>query len=189
MKLPIYIYGHPVLRRPTEPIDKDYPDLPKLIDDMFETMYAAEGCGLAAPQIGLSIKLIVIDADVLKDQFPECEGRKMVLINPEIEVLDGETISRAEGCLSLPGLSENVNRTEHIRLRWFDENFQQHEEEISGFLSRCIQHEVDHLNGKVYMDHVSTTRKLLIRNKLRNLMDGKFTCDYKVKTASRSKKR
>lgn len=189
MKLPVYIYGHPVLRRETSNITKDYPDLPKLIDDMFETMYAAEGCGLAAPQVGLSIKLIVIDADVLKDQFPECEGRKMVLINPEMEVLDGEEISRSEGCLSLPGMSENVNRVEHIRLRWLDENFEQHEEEMSGFLSRCVQHEIDHLNGKVYMDHVSSTRKLLIRNKLRNLMEGKFSCDYKVKTAAHGKRR
>lgn len=187
MKLPIYIYGHPVLRRPTEPVPADYPDLAKLVDDMFETMYAAEGCGLAAPQVGLSLKLVVIDVDVLKEDNPECAGRKLVLINPEIEVLDGDEISRSEGCLSLPGLSENVNRVEHIRLRWLDENFQPHEEEMSGFLSRCVQHEVDHLNGKVYMDHVSATRKLLIRNKLRNLMDGKFKCDYRVKTASRRK--
>jgi len=189
MKLPVYIYGHPVLRRETIPLTKDYPDLLKLIDDMFETMYAAEGCGLAAPQVGLSIKLVVIDTDVLKEQFPECKDRKLVLINPEIEVLDGEEVSRSEGCLSLPGLSENVNRVEHIRLRWLDENFVAHEEEMSGFLSRCVQHEVDHLNGKVYMDHVSTTRKLLIRNKLRNIMEGKFTCDYKVKTAAHGKRR
>ncbi len=185
MKLPIYIYGHPVLRRPTEAVKEDYPDLHKLIDDMFETMYAAEGCGLAAPQVGLSIKLVVIDADVLKEQHPECEGRKMVLINPELEVLDGESCSRSEGCLSLPGLSESVSRVEHIRLRWLDENFQPHEEEMGGFLSRCVQHELDHLDGKVYMDRVSATRKLLIRNKLRNLMDGKFSCDYRVKTAAR----
>lgn len=187
MKLPIYIYGHPVLRKETQPITKDYPNLQKLIDDMFETMYAAEGCGLAAPQVGLSIRLVVIDADVLKENFPECAGRKMVLINPEVEVLDGEECTRSEGCLSLPGLSENVSRVEHIRLRWLDENFEPHEEEMSGFLSRCVQHELDHLEGKVYMDHVSTTRKLLIRNKLRNLMDGKFTCDYRVKTAARRK--
>lgn len=187
MKLPIYIYGHPVLRRPTEEITKDYPDLQRLIDDMFETMYAAEGCGLAAPQVGLSIKLVVIDADVLKEQYPECEGRKMVLINPELEVLDGESCSRNEGCLSLPGLSESVSRVEHIRLRWLDENFQPHEEVMGGFLSRCVQHELDHLDGKVYMDHVSATRKLLIRNKLRNLMEGKFSCDYRVKTAARKR--
>lgn len=187
MKLPIYIYGHPVLRRPTEEITKDYPDLQRLIDDMFETMYAAEGCGLAAPQVGLSIKLVVIDADVLKEQYPECEGRKMVLINPELEVLDGESCSRNEGCLSLPGLSESVSRVEHIRLRWLDENFQPHEEVMGGFLSRCVQHELDHLDGKMYMDHVSATRKLLIRNKLRNLMEGKFSCDYRVKTAARKR--
>ena len=185
MKLPIYIYGHPVLRRATEPVTSDYPELHKLIDDMFETMYAADGCGLAAPQIGLSIRLVVIDTDILKDQFPECAGRKMALINPEIEILDGEECTRSEGCLSLPGLSENVGRVEHIRLRWLAENFQPHEEEMSGFLSRCVQHECDHLDGKVYMDHVSATRKLLIRNKLRNLMEGKFNCDYKVKTAAR----
>ncbi len=188
MKLPIYIYGHPVLRRETKAIDKDYPELQKLVDDMFETMYAADGCGLAAPQVGLSIKLVVIDTDVLKDQFPECADRKMVLINPEVTVLDGEECSRSEGCLSLPGLSENVSRVEHIRLRWFDENFEQHEEEMTGFLARCVQHEVDHLNGKVYMDHVSATRKLLIRNKLRNLMDGKVNCDYRVKTAAYRKR-
>ncbi|MDE6514228.1 MAG: peptide deformylase [Muribaculaceae bacterium] len=187
MKLPIYIYGHPVLRRATEPVTPDYPNLPALIDNMFETMYAAEGCGLAAPQVGLSIKLVVIDVDVLKESNPECAGRKFVLINPEVEVLDGEEVTRAEGCLSLPNLSENVNRVEHIRLRWLDENFQPKEEEMSGFLARCVQHEVDHLNGKVYMDHVSATRKLLIRNKLRNLMDGKFSCDYRVKTAARRK--
>lgn len=189
MKLPVYIYGHPVLRRETTPVTKEYPDLLKLIDDMFETMYAAEGCGLAAPQVGLGIKLVVIDADVLKDQYPECKDRKLVLINPEIDILDGEEVTRAEGCLSLPGLSENVGRIEHIRLRWLDENFVAHEEEMSGFLSRCVQHEVDHLNGKVYIDHVSTTRKLLIRNKLRNLMEGKFSCDYKVKTAAHGKRR
>lgn len=188
MKLPIYIYGHPVLRRATEPVKPDYPELKKLIDDMFETMYAAEGCGLAAPQIGLSLRLVVIDADVLKDQFPECAGRKMVLINPELEILNGEESTRSEGCLSLPGLSENVSRVEHIRLRWLDEDFKPHEEEMSGFLSRCVQHELDHLEGKVYMDHVSATRKLLIRNKLRNLMEGKFSCDYRVKTAAPRRK-
>ncbi len=188
MKLPIYIYGHPVLRRATEPVKPDYPELKKLIDDMFETMYAAEGCGLAAPQVGLNLRLVVIDADVLKENFPECAGRKMVLINPEMEVLDGEKISRSEGCLSLPGLSENVDRVEHIKLRWLDEDFQPHEEEMSGFLSRCVQHELDHLEGKVYMDHVSATRKLLIRNKLRNLMEGKFSCDYRVKTAAPRRK-
>lgn len=185
MKLPIYLYGHPVLREQTQPVTADYADLKKLVDDMFETMYTAEGCGLAAPQIGKSIKLVVIDADVLGDEYPECKGRKFALINPEVTVLDGDEVSRGEGCLSLPGLSENVSRVEHINLKWLDEDFLPHEEEISGFLARIVQHECDHLDGKVYMDHVSPTRRLLLRSKLRNIVDGKVRCDYKTKTARR----
>lgn len=188
MKLPVYLYGHPVLREVAKPLEADYPDLPRLIDNMFETMYAADGCGLAAPQVGLSIRLVVIDADVLGADFPECKGRKLTLLNPEIEVLDGENVTRAEGCLSLPGLSENVERIEHIRLKWLDENFWQHEEEMTGFLARIVQHECDHLEGKVYMDHVSATRRLLLRSKLRNLVEGKVTCEYKTKSAPRRKK-
>ncbi|MDE7111319.1 MAG: peptide deformylase [Muribaculaceae bacterium] len=187
MKLPIYLYGHPVLRAEAQPVPADYNDLKKLIDDMFETMYAAEGCGLAAPQIGLSLQLVVIDADVLGEDFPECKGRKFALINPEVTVLDGDEVSRSEGCLSLPGLSENVNRVEHIRLKWLDEDMQPHEEEMSGFLARIVQHECDHLKGQVYMDHVSPTRRLLLRTKLRNIVDGKTRCEYKTKTAPRRK--
>ena len=118
-------------------------------------MYDSEGVGLAGPQIGLAERIVVIDADPVKDSFPECEGRRFTLINPEVEVLDGDTVTRAEGCLSLPGLSENVPRVEHIRLRWVDENFQPHEEEISGFLARIVQHECDHLEGKLYIDRKS----------------------------------
>lgn len=188
MKLPVYLYGHPVLRRETVPITPDYPGLRALIDNMFETMYAAEGCGLAAPQVGLSIRLVVIDADVLGEDFPECKGRKFALVNPEIEVLDGEKVSRSEGCLSLPGLSESVERVEHIRLKWLDEEFKEHTEEISGFLARIVQHECDHLHGKVYMDHVSATRRLLIRSKLRNIVDGRVSCDYKTKSAAPRKR-
>lgn len=114
------MYGHPVLRQTAKDITPDYPELKKLIDDMFETMYHSEGVGLAAPQVGLSDRIVVIDADPVGEAFEECKGRKMVLINPEVEVLDGETVSRAEGCLSLPGISEDVKRTEHIRLKWLD---------------------------------------------------------------------
>ena len=188
MKLPIYLYGHPVLRRECEAVKPDHAELDKLVADMFETMYDAEGCGLAAPQIGLPISLVVIDADVLGEDFPECKGRKFALINPVVEILDGEPVSRSEGCLSLPGLSENVNRVEHIRLTWFDENFKEHSEEMTGFLARIVQHECDHLHGKVYMDHVSPTRRLLVRSKLRNLVEGKVHCDYRTKAAPRHKK-
>lgn len=155
---------------------------------MYATMYASEGVGLAAPQVGLSERIVVIDADPVGESFPECAGRRLTLINPEVEVLDGERIVRAEGCLSLPGLSENVGRTEHIRLRWQDENFEQHEEEISGFLARIVQHECDHLYGKLYIDHISPIRKQLIRAKLTNIAGGKIRVDYPVKFAPKTRK-
>ncbi len=188
MKLPVYLYGHPVLREVSADIDESYDGLQGLIDDMFETMYASEGVGLAAPQIGRNDAIVVIDADPLKEGHPECEGRRLVLINPEIEVLDGSKVTRPEGCLSLPGLSENVSRVEHIRLRWLDENFEPHEEEMSGFLSRVVQHECDHLDGMMYIDHISPIRKQLIRNKLNNIASGRIRCEYPVKYAPKKKK-
>lgn len=188
MKLPVYLYGHPVLREISQPVESDYPELQKLVADMFDTMYASEGIGLAAPQIGLNIRLVVIDASPLAETFPECEGRKFTLINPEIEILDGDPLQRAEGCLSLPGLSENVSRVEHIRLRWLDENFQPREEEISGFLARIVQHECDHLEGKLYIDHISLIRKQLIKRKLNDIVEGRTRCDYPVKYAPRRRK-
>lgn len=188
MKLPVYLYGHPVLRNESEDIAPDYPDLKKLVDDMYETMYASEGVGLAAPQIGRNDRIVVIDADPVAETHPECAGRKLTLINPEIEILDGEKISRSEGCLSLPGLSENVSRVEHIRLKWVDENFVAHEEEISGFLARIVQHECDHLEGMLYIDHISPIRKQLIRGKLMNIISGRIRCDYPVKYAPKKKK-
>ena len=185
MKLPVYLYGHPVLRNVSQPIEPEYQGLEKLLSDMWDTMYASDGVGLAAPQIGRNDRIVVIDADPVKEAFPECEGRKLTLINPEIEVLEGEKISRAEGCLSLPGLSENVERVENIRLRWVDEKFQ---EIISGFLARIVQHECDHLEGLLYIDHVSGIRKQLIRGKLNNIVNGKTRCDYPVKYAPRKLK-
>lgn len=187
MKLPVYLYGHPVLRKTSEPLAPEHEGLEKLIDDMFETMYASEGVGLAAPQIGQNIRLVVIDASPMADSFAECAGWKKALINPEIEVLDGDKVSRAEGCLSLPGLSENVSRTEHIRLRWLDADFRPHEEEISGFLARIVQHECDHLEGKVYIDHISPIRRQLIKGKLNNILAGRVDCDYPVRMAPRRK--
>jgi len=188
MKLPVYLYGHPVLRRVADSITPDYPELKKLVADMFETMYASEGVGLAAPQVGLSHRIVVIDADPLADNFPECKGRKLVLINPAVEVLDGEPVSRSEGCLSLPGLSENVKRVEHIRLTWCDEDFNTHSEEMTGFLARVVQHECDHLEGKVYIDHIAPIRKQLIRTKLHNIQTGKIRCDYATRCAAPRRK-
>ncbi len=187
MKLPIYLYGHPVLRKVSTDVPADYPDLQKLIDDMYETMYFSEGVGLAAPQIGRNIRLVVIDGSPLAENFPECADSKMTLINPEIEVLDGDAVSRAEGCLSLPGLSEDVKRVEHIRLAWTDEKGERHAKEFSGFLARIIQHECDHLEGKVYMDRVSPARRLMDKAKLNNIANGKVHCDYPTRVASRRK--
>lgn len=183
MILPVYLYGTPVLRAEAEDIDKDYPELDKLIKDMFETMYHADGIGLAAPQIGRSIAVIVIDASVLADEFPECADSKMVLINPQLDVIeDADPVSRSEGCLSLPGLSENVKRYEHVVLNWLDENFEEHEREFTGFMARVIQHEFDHLLGTVYTDRISPVRKQMIRNKLHNMERGKVKCAYRVVT-------
>ncbi len=187
MKLPIYLYGHPVLRKISTDITPDYADLKELLANMFETMYDSDGVGLAAPQIGRNDRIIVIDASPLAETFPELDGFKKVLINPQLEVLDGDKETRAEGCLSLPGLSENVTRVEHIRLRWLDENFEEHDEEFSGFGARVIQHEYDHIEGKVYIDHISGIRKQLIRSKLNNIAAGKVRPDYPVRFAPRHK--
>lgn len=186
MILPIYLYGSAVLRREAEDISADYPELKKLIADMWETMYNSDGVGLAAPQIGRSISLIVIDGSPVAENFPECKDLKLTLINPELEVIeDEEPVTREEGCLSLPGLSESVKRHEHVVLRWLDEDFQPHEQEFKGFASRIIQHEFDHLLGEVYTDHISPIRKQLIRTKLNNIAKGKVRCDYRTKLSSK----
>lgn len=187
MKLPVYLYGHPVLRNVSEDITPEYEGLKELIENMYETMYASDGVGLAAPQIGRNDRIIVIDASPFEESFPELAGKKLTLINPRLEVLDGEAVTRGEGCLSLPGLSENVKRVEHVRLHWLDEDFKEHEEEFDGFFARIIQHEYDHLEGKVYIDHISPIRKQLIRAKLNNIVAGKIRCDYPVRYAPRRK--
>lgn len=184
MIYPIYLYGHPVLRKEAEPVEDDSPELKQLIEDMFATMYNSDGVGLAAPQIGLSKKLIVIDGNVMSDRYPECAGLKFALVNPELEVLaDAEPVGRDEGCLSLPGISETVKRVEHVRLRWYDADGEAHDQEFTGFAARIIQHEYDHLLGKVYTDHVSPIRKSLIRSKLNNIIKGKVRCDYRTVAA------
>ena len=183
MILPIYLYGHPVLRKESVDITPDYPNLKELIENMKATMYDSDGIGIAAPQVGVNIRLVCIDADVLKDTFPELEGRQFVLINPRIEVIeDGKKTNREEGCLSLPGIHESVPRIEKIRVTWLDENFQPHDEVIEGYLARVFQHECDHLEGKVFIDHISAIRKQLIRNKLRNIVDGKVRCSYRTRS-------
>jgi len=135
MILPVYIYGQPVLRNEAELVTKDYEGLNELIENMKETMYASNGIGIAAPQVGVGLKLVYIDVDVLKDDFPELKGVQMVLINPEVTVDEtSPTITREEGCLSVPGVNENVTRHSKIHLKWTDENWVEHEQDIEGYL-------------------------------------------------------
>ena len=182
MILPIYTYGQAVLRKETEEITPDYPGLKELIADMFETMYRSDGVGLAAPQIGKSIRLAVISLDVLKDDYPEYEGFNKAYINPHIiEVDDTKTESMEEGCLSLPGIHEAVRRPTRIHVQYLDEDFNAHDEWVDGFLARVMQHEFDHLDGHVFTDHLSPLRKQMIRSKLSALIKGKVRCPYKIK--------
>jgi peptide deformylase len=182
MILPIYLYGHPVLKKKTEEIASGYPDLKRLIDNMFETMYKADGVGLAAPQIGLSLRLFLIDLEPLVEDNPEYAGFKKIFINPVIVERTGEMVKMEEGCLSVPGINESVEREEKIRIHYFDENFVFHDEVYDSFFSRCIQHEYDHIDGILFVDKISAIRKQLIKGKLNNLVKGKTDCHYKVKS-------
>lgn len=184
MILPIYIYGQPVLRKESQDIDASYPELKQLIDDMRETLAASEGIGLAAPQIGKDIRLAIIDLDVLSEDFPEYKDFRRVYINPYIlEYDDTETESMEEGCLSLPGIHEKVTRPTRIHVKYQDENFQEHDEWVDGYLARVMQHEFDHLNAKMFIDRVSPLRRQLIQNKLRSLLQGRYRCGYRTKAA------
>lgn len=179
---PIYLYGHPVLRKISPDITPDFPGLKELIENMKATMYESDGIGIAAPQVGVTARVVYIDASALEETFPELADSKYVLINPHIEVInDVKRISRDEGCLSLPGISESVPRVEKIRIQWMDEEFKPHDEIVEGYLARVMQHECDHLDGKVFIDHISPIRKQLIRGKLNNIVNGKVRCSYRTK--------
>ena len=185
MILPVYLYGQPVLRKEAEVVPNDYPDLKTLVANMFETMYHAEGVGLAAPQVGLSIQLLVIDGDVLSDDFPECKGFKRVMINPVFLEKSEETTALEEGCLSLPGIHEKVSRSVSICVKYFDENWIEHEEAIHGFAARIVQHECEHLTGHVFIDNISAIRRQLDRGKLNNIIKGTVRCSYRAKAVGK----
>lgn len=185
MILPVYVYGQPVLRKVAEDITPDYPDLKELIANMFETMAHADGVGLAAPQIGLPIRVVVIDLDVLSEDMPEYKGFRKAYINAHILETGGELVSMEEGCLSLPGIHEPVKRGDKIRVKYLDENLEEHDEVVEGHLARVMQHEFDHLEGKMFIDHLSPLRKQMIRGKLNAMLKGKAHCTYKVKTVKK----
>ena len=186
MILPIYIYGQPVLRKESADIEKDYPNLKELLANMFETMEEANGVGLAAPQIGLNIRVVVIDLDVLSEDFPEYKGFKKGFINPHIiEYDETNTESLEEGCLSLPGIQEKATRPTRIHVQYLDEDLNEHDEWVEGYLARVMQHEFDHLDAKMFIDRISPLRKQLIKSKLKALLQGRYRCSYRTKAARR----
>lgn len=183
MILPIYIYGQPVLRKVAEDVTPEYPELKTLIANMFETLDASNGVGLAAPQIGLAIRVVVIDLDVLSEEFPEYKGFRKAFINAHILEYDDESekASSEEGCLSIPGISEKVTRPTCIHVKYLDEEMQEHDEWVEGYLARVMQHEFDHLEGTMFIDRLSPLRKNMIAGKLKNILKGKFRCSYRTK--------
>jgi peptide deformylase len=195
MVLPIVVYGDPVLRKVGVNIDKNYEGLDQLIKDMFETMYKAKGVGLAAPQIGKAIRLFIVDThpfaesddDEEDDEEFSAEERKQlevfrkVFINPRILNEEGEEWKFNEGCLSIPKIREDVNRKSDIELEYYDEKFVKHVERFEGVIARVIQHEYDHIEGKLFTDRISPFKRKMISGKLTDIANGKFSADYKTK--------
>lgn len=181
MKYPIYVYGSSVLRKETEEITKDYEGLDKLITDMYDTMYASDGVGLAAPQIGKNVRVFVVDATPMADEEPELDGFKRTFINAHIYEYGEEGDYFEEGCLSVPGLREDVLRPTSIKIKYLDENFEPRDEAFDGFAARVIQHEYDHLDGKLFTDRVSPLRKQLIKSKLDKIAKGDFKSSFPCK--------
>jgi len=188
MILPIYVYGWPLLRKKSEDITPGYPDLQQLIANMYETMYQAEGCGLAASQVGQNIRLIVIDGSPWADEEnPDdmLKTFKKVLINPVITERTGDEQANEEGCLSFPKIRESVKRPSKIKIEYLDENFQPHSEEYEGMAARIIQHEYDHIEGIFFVDRISPLRRKLITAKLNAIAKGKTDCSYRIKVYKR----
>jgi peptide deformylase len=181
MKLSVYAYGQPVLKKMGQPITADYPELEKLIADMWETMYHASGVGLAAPQIGRAIRLFVIDTVQMMDKGKESEGIKKVFINAQKVEETGDEWPYEEGCLSIPDVRGDVERPATIKLRWQDENFEEQEATFTGLNARVIQHEYDHTDGVLFIEKLKPIKKRLIRRKLENIKKGKASPDYKMK--------
>lgn len=185
MKYPIVVYGDPLLRKVSKNIEQNHPKLNEIIENMWETMYHSDGVGLAAPQADMSIRLFVIDASSAADEEPELKDFKKVFINAEILDTDGEEWVMNEGCLSVPEIREDVSRPDEVTIRYLDENFVEHKETFRGFAGRVIQHEYDHLEGILFIDHLSVLRKRLLKSKLLNITKGKVKTHYRIKTPIR----
>lgn len=181
MILPVYTYGNAVLRKESKEITSDYPELRTLVDNMYETMYHADGVGLAAPQIGLDIRLLVIDLAPFKAEDPELGSFKVTMVNPQMLEMSEETVMGEEGCLSLPGIHESVPRARRIKITYQDLDFNEHTEVFEDYKARVVQHEYDHLEGKVFTDRINPLRRQLLKGKLTNIVKGKAHADYKIK--------
>jgi len=192
MIIPIYGYGEPVLRQVGEEITPTYPNLSAIIDNMYDTMYNAYGVGLAAPQVGLPIRLFIIDTepfsdsnDLTKDEQLQLKNFKKTFINAKMILEDGKEWGFNEGCLSIPDVREDVYRNERITIEYCDENFIKKTEVFDGLIARVIQHEYDHIEGVLFTDKISMLKKTLIKKKLQNIMDGKSFPDYRMKFANK----
>ena len=192
MIIPIYGYGEPVLRQVGEEITPNYPNLSAIIDNMYDTMYNAYGVGLAAPQVGLPIRLFIIDTepfsdsnDLTKDEQLQLKNFKKTFINAKMILEDGKEWCFNEGCLSIPDVREDVYRNERITIEYCDENFNKKTEVFDGLIARVIQHEYDHIEGVLFTDKISMLKKTLIKKKLQNIMDGKAFPDYRMKFANK----
>lgn len=181
MIYPITVYGDPILRKKTEDIDKNHEGLKKLADDMFETMHNADGVGIAAPQIGLSLRIFVVDLSPLGEDYPELANFRKAFVNPHILTREGEEELMDEGCLSLPGIREDVLREGHIRIKYFDLDWNEHDETYTGYPARVLQHEYDHLDGILFIDHCSAFRRRLLKGKLTDISKGKVNTTYKIR--------
>jgi peptide deformylase len=181
MILPVYAYGQAVLKKVATPIEKDFPNLTELIENMWETMYHASGMGLAAPQIGVSARLFIVDTLQLKDEEKSKGGIKKVFINAQKIEEGGEPWTYEEGCLSIPQITGDVERPAQIKLRYQDENLEEHEEIFTGMNARVIQHEYDHIDGILFLEHLKPIKRRLLKRKLENIKKGKVSVDYKMK--------
>jgi peptide deformylase len=181
MILQIYLYGSNILRETTEPVPPDYSGLKSLIDNMYDTMHNAEGVGLAAPQIGKAIRLFVVDANPMADEYPEAKDFKKVFINPTIIETSGEPFTYREGCLSIPDIREEIVRDSVVKIKYFDEHFNEHTDVYDGVVSRIVQHEYDHIEQTLFTDRTSQLKKKLLKRKLDNIRNGKSMPAYKVR--------
>lgn len=181
MLLPVVAYPHPVLRKKAAEVSENHPDFEEFMKDMWETMYHADGIGLAAPQVNHSLRIFVIDASVLSEHhYPEAKGFKKAFINAEIYKREGEEVLHNEGCLSFPGIHEDISRKSEVNIRYLDEEFKEHDEHYDGILARIIQHEFDHIEGITMAERWSPLKKMLLKRKLRDIAEGKVDVHYKM---------